>query len=141
MRRYAPTIFIAPLLLGIGVGCSNSPPPPAKVSTAPAGDQKQEDDRDNPMVKEARSDTEAVLKDLLAGKYDDDPNFAPVARRVKSFQSWSIESQHIDPDNPKAVNFRGTLKGPHGEETFTASMVKQQNGKWMIGYFQGPNPK
>jgi hypothetical protein len=93
------------------------------------------------MVKEARADTEAVLNDLLAGKYDNDPNFAPVAQKVKGFQSWSLERQQIDPDNPKAVNFSGTLKGSSGEATFTASMVKQQNGKWMIGYFSGPNRK
>jgi hypothetical protein len=49
--------------------------------------------------------------------------------------------QDIDPDNPKAVNFSGTLKGPKGEATFVASTVKRQNNKWRIGYFQGPVPK
>ena len=140
MRRHAPRILIAPLLLGIGVGCTNSSPTPPRVSTPPK-DQKQKDDRDDPLVKEARADTEVVLNDLLAGKYDEDPDFAPVARKVKGFQSWSIETQNLDPDSPRAVNFGGTLKGPKGEATFLASMRKQQNGKWMIGYFSGPNPK
>ena len=93
------------------------------------------------LVKEARRDTEATLSDLCAGKYDNDPQFAPVARKVKGFRSWSIETQEIVPNLPKAVRFGGTLKGPNGEATFTATMVKQQNGKWMIGTFEGPNPK
>ena len=93
------------------------------------------------MVKEARADTEAVLNDLLAGKLDNDSDFAPVAPKLKGFQSWSIERATIDRDNPKSVKFTGTLKGPQGEATFVASMVKQQNGKWMIGYFQGPDAK
>jgi hypothetical protein len=104
-------------------------------------DLKQKDDRDDPMVKEARSDTEAALNDLLAGKYDNDSDFAPVARKVKGFRSWSIEGQSSDPADRKAVNFSGTLKGPHGEAAFVASMVKQRNGRWMIGHFQGPDPK
>ncbi len=141
MRRHAPAIFIITLFLGFGVSCTNSRPNPPGTSTARTDDHTQKDDRDDPMVKEARSDTEAVLNDLLAGKYDNDPNFAPVAHKLKGFQSWSIERQNLDPDNPKAVNFRGTLKGPQGEARFVASMVKQQNSKWMIGWFQGPHPK
>jgi hypothetical protein len=141
MREHTATIFIAALFLGIGVGCANYTPAPPKASTTPTEAAKQKDDRDNPMVKEARSDTEAILNDLLAGKYDNDPDFAPVAGKLRGFQSWSIQGEQIDPDSPKAVNFSGTLKGPRGEATFTASMTKQQDGKWMIGYFSGPDLK
>lgn len=141
MRRHTPIIVIAPLLLGIGVGCTNSSPTPPRVSTAPTEGQKEKDDRDKPVVKEARADTEVVLNDLLAGKYEEDSNFAVLDRKLKGFQSWSIETQKMDADDPRAVNFSGTLKGPRGEATFTALMVKQQNGKWMIGTFSGPNPK
>jgi hypothetical protein len=141
MRRNEAAIVIIALLLGMGAGCTNSSPTSPKASTAPSEDAKQKDDRDDPMMKEARSDAEAVLNDLLAGKLDNDPNLAPVAGKLKGFRSWSIQSQSIDPDNRKAVNFSGTLKGPQGEKTFVASMVKQQNGKWTIGYFQGPDPK
>jgi hypothetical protein len=139
MARMANSTCMVALAVGlVGVGCTTSHPTPAGPNTAAV---EVPDDRNDPIVKEARSDTEAVLNDLLAGKYDNDPNFAPVARKLKGFRSWSIERQNIDPDNRKAVNFRGTLKGPQGEATFVASMVKQQNGKWMIGYFQGPDPK
>jgi hypothetical protein len=141
MSQHASAIFVISLLFGVGVGCTNSRPTPPGTSTAPTEDPKQKDDRDDPMVKGARSDTEVVLNDLLAGKLDNDSNFAPVALKLKGFRSWSIERQNIDPTNPKAVNFSGTLKGPQGEATFVASMVKQQNGKWMIGYFSGPDPK
>jgi hypothetical protein len=132
MNKYAPIFIIVTLL-----GCA--PPTPPKAAAPPAAPKKN--DADNPLVKEARPDTEAVLSDLLAGKYDDDPSFAPVARKVNGFQSWSIETQEVDPGNPKMVNFGGTLDGPNGEATFTVGMVKQQNGKWMIGTFSGPNPK
>jgi hypothetical protein len=82
------------------------------------------------------------MNDLLAGKLDNDMSLAPVARKLKGFRSWSIERQNIDPSHdPKAVIFAGTLKGPQGEATFVAMMVKQQNGRWMIGSFKGPDPK
>lgn len=97
--------------------------------------------RDDLTVKDARSDAEAVLNDLLAGKSDDDPNLAPLARKIKGFQSYAIETQNIDSDNPKAVKFNGTLIGPQIEATFVSWMVKQPNGRWMISHFQGPNPK
>lgn len=126
MKQYAPTIFISALLLGVGIGCTNSNPTPPKVSTPAPEEQEQKDDRDNPMVREAMSDTEKVLNDLLAGKYDEDPNWAILAKKLKGFQSWSITTRNIDPDHPQAVNFGGTLKGQQVEATFTASMVKQQ---------------
>jgi hypothetical protein len=140
MRHYGPVLMFAALTL-IGGGCNNSRPTLPKVNPGPAEGRNEKDDRDNPLVKEAKPDTEGILNDLLAGKDDNDPDLGPVARKVKGYQSWSIERQSLDPDDPKAVNFTGTLKGPKGEATFTASMKKQQNGKWMIGHFSGPNPK
>jgi hypothetical protein len=140
MGRHAPATIIFTLLLLMGMGCSNSRPTPPVATIVPV--PKQKDDRDDPMVKEARSDTEALLNDLLAGKLDNDQSLAPVARKLKGFRSWSIERQDIDLSHePKAVKFTGTLKGPQGEATFVAMMVKQQNGRWMIGYFKGPDPK
>ena len=140
MGRHAPAIITMTLLLWIGVGCSKPPPTPPVAATLPG--PPQTDDHDDPMVKEARSDTEAILNDLLAGKLDNDTSLAPVARKLKGFRSWSIERENIDPSHdPKAVKFTGTLKGPQGEATFVAMMVKQQNGKWMIGSFTGPDPK
>jgi hypothetical protein len=122
-----------------GVGCTPSSHAPSPTGAAPAIPKKN--DADNPMVKESRPDTESILNDLIAGKYDKDQNFYPIARKLKGFRSWSIDSQEVVPDPPKAVRFGGTLKGPTGEATFTVTMVKQQNGKWMIGTFEGPNPK
>jgi hypothetical protein len=141
MRPHSPAIFVLILFLGIVVGGAKPRPAPTGTSTSQIEDPKRTDDSDDPMVKEARSDTEAVLRDLLTGKLDNDPTLAPVARKLKGFRSWSIERQKIDRDNPKTVKFSGTLKAPQGEATFVASMVKQQNGKWMIGYFQGPDSK
>ena len=139
MRRHTLAALIAPLFLG--VGCTNSGPAPPRATTGPTPAPERKDDRDDPVVKEAKAGTEVVLADLLAGKYDDDPSFAPVARRVKGFRAWSIESQRIDPDSPRTVSFGGTLSGPPGEATFIASMTRQQDGRWMIGHFSGPRRK
>ena len=133
------TASLAGLLPLLAAGCMPAAPP--APAPAPAPNAPVKDDRDDPLVKEALPDTEAVLTDLLAGKYDDDPDLAPVARKVKGYRSWTIDRQERDPDHRTAVNFTGTLTGPTGQATFTASMVKQRNGKWMIGYFMPPQPK
>jgi hypothetical protein len=130
--------LILAFLCGICVACRPAAPP--RVA-APAPAVEKPDDTDNPLVKEARPEMDSTLKDLLEGKYDNDENYAPIARKVKGFQSWSIDRQEVVPDLAKGVRFRGTLKGPTSEATFAATMVQQNSGKWMIGAFQGPNPK
>jgi hypothetical protein len=141
MKRYTLMLVMVAPLCGSGVGCGPSAPSPSTPPTGAASAAPKKNDADNSLVKEARPDTEATLNDLIVGKYDNDQNFYPIARKLKGFRSWSIDSQEVVPDLPKAVRFGGTLKGPTGEATFTATMVKQQNGKWMIGTFEGPNPK
>ena len=131
------------LLLGAGAGCttSDSPvPPPAGKPSAPPRPAKR-GDADNPLVKEARPDTEAVLDDLLAGRTHGDSGLARLARKVAGYRSWTIERQVVDPDDRKSVTFDGTLKGPSGDAGFRVHMVKQRDGGWMIGYFDGPYPK
>ena len=98
------------------------------------------EDADNPLVKEARPDTEAVLDDLLAGRTHGDSGLARLARKVAGYTSWTIEGQEVEPNVRKSVKFDGTLKGPSGEAGFTVLMVKQRDGRWMIGTFSGPNP-
>ncbi len=136
MRKYSRTVFTI-FLCWFGTGCTPVMPP--KAANPPAVPKKSV--ADNPLVMEALPDTEAILKDLLAGVYDDDPSLSPVARKVKGFQSWAFETLDPNPDLPQSVNFSGILKGPKGEAEFTALMVKQQNGKWMIGTFSGPNAR
>jgi hypothetical protein len=141
MKAHATANVIVTVILGIMAGCTRPGPTPPAASTPSIEAPKPKDNSDDPVVKEARSDTEAVLNDLLAGKLDNDPNLAPLARKLKGYRVWSIDRQSIERDNPQTVKFNGTLKGPQGEATFLATMVKQQNGKWMIGHFQGPDPK
>src|SRR5579872_1069913 len=125
MQKYSRNVFVIALLSGIGIGCT----PSAPLSGPSTRSAPKTDASDNPLVKEARPDTEAVLKDLLAGEYDDDPTLSPVARKIKGFQSWAFETEEINPDLPQAVNFGGILNGPKGEANFAVLMVKQQNGK------------
>ncbi len=100
---------------------------------APVGDQS--------TVQEARAAAEGILNDLLAGKLDNDPQLGRLPAKVQGFRSWSIESQELKSDNPRAVTFRGTLTGAGGEAHFTLLLVKQADDRWAIGSFGGPNPK
>src|SRR4051812_29123055 len=122
MRRYTRTVFTILLLFAFHGGCKPTMPPKAASPSA----IPKKSVADNPLVKEALPDTEAILQDLLAGIYDDDPTLSPVARKVKGFQSWSFETLEPNPDLPPSVNFSGILKGPKGEADFTVLMVKQQ---------------
>ena len=104
---------------------SSSPIPSPLLSLPSTPVVPKKDDADTPIVKEARPDTEAILNDLIAGKYDNDGQFAPVARKVKGFQSWSIETQEIDPDRPKeAVHFGGPVMVDRG------FVLHQPLGEW-----------
>ena len=143
MRYPRPTVLLAALLLGAGAGCptSDSPvPPPAGKPSAPSRPVKIQE-ADDPMVKEARPDTEAVLNDLIAGETHGDSGLARLAQKVAGYRSWTIEGQEVGPDVPESVKFEGTLKGPSGDAGFTVLMVKQRNGRWMIATFSGPDPK
>ena len=136
VRRETGYIVVTLALFASAGGCGDreTPPPAAPVAEHPA----RKNDAEHPRVKESRADTEAFLNDLLAGKYDADASFAPVARRVKGYTKWDIDSQEADPDNPGAVHIGGTLSGPAGQSRFRASMHRQQNGRWMLGWFDTP---
>jgi len=82
-----------------------APAPKAEEPDAPKGEAIAD-----PVLREARDQVDAVLKDLLAGKLDQDENFAPVARKLKGYQSWSIKSQQLARDG--AADFRGVLTAP-----------------------------
>ncbi len=138
MKKHLLMVVLTALACGVGSGCT-PPSTPPKQTVAPVA--PEEDAADKPLVKEARPDTEAVLDDLLAGRFHDDSILARLGQKLNGFQSWSIETQRIDPDLPKGVHFGGVLKGPRGDATFAVLMVKQQDGKWKIGGFSGPSPK
>jgi hypothetical protein len=129
------------LVLAIGAGC-NKPvavaPKPA-TRAVPASAPKKDAD-ENPTAKEVRAETGRILDDLLAGKYDDDPSYAPIARKLKGFTSCSIQTAALERDSPQTVKVEGTLAGANREATFSALIVKQEaTGRWMIGTFSGPN--
>jgi hypothetical protein len=128
------------LLMCFAAGCSNSGRPPKNPVPEPLVIENPEDDADDPMVKEAREETEFILKNVLSGKTGDDSGLAQIAAKVKGFESWTIDKQELKPGEPKTATFTGVLTGPGGEATFKVSMTKQINGKWAIGTFQGPNP-
>jgi hypothetical protein len=90
-------------------------------------------------LREARDQADAVLGGLLAGKFDDDPDLWPVARKLKGYQSCAIKSQQLVREG--AADFRGVLTGPAVRARFDMSLMKQANGKWAIGTFSGPNPE
>jgi len=129
--------LVAAITSGCGKPVAVAPTlaPPA----APTGAPRQDAD-ETPLVKEVRAETGTILDDLLAGKYDDDPSYAPIARKLKGFRSWSIQTAALDKDSPPTVKVEGTLVGANRDATFSALIVKQEaTGRWMIGSFNGPN--
>jgi hypothetical protein len=126
------------LIFALGCGNREVPRP---VAIAPEPPQARKNTPDDPLVKQARADTEAFLTDLLAGKYDGDTNYAPVARRAKGYTQWTVDTWAVDPDSPETVFVSGKMSGPAGEATFAASVRRQQNGRWMAGTFSGPKSK
>jgi hypothetical protein len=111
--------------------------PQAEELDAPTGEAIAD-----PVLREARAQVDEVLADLLAGKLDQDEKVAPVARKLKGYQSWSIKSQQLVQDG--AADFRGVLTAPGARASFDIHFVKQGSGKWAIGTFGGPieeNPR
>ena len=79
----------------------------------------------------------SAVPSLLAGKLDNDPDLAVVAKKVKGYQSGSIKAQEIVREG--TAQFRGLLTGPAGRAKFDMTLVKQGDGRWAIGIFSGPN--
>jgi hypothetical protein len=91
----------------------------------------------DPVLRQAREQADSILGGLLAGKFDQDPDLWPVARKVKGFQSWAIKSQRVAREG--AAEFRGVLTRPGDAARFDVTLVKQVSGKWAVGTFSGPN--
>jgi hypothetical protein len=82
-----------------------------------------------------------MMARILSGKGDDDPDLAPVARKLKPYTTWAVTSAQRETGDPPAWTFGGWVEGPQGTSTFSVRMVKQKNGAWAVGYLRGPNPK
>jgi hypothetical protein len=133
---------LAGLLFTLVCGCGPAARGPA--GAAPAAKPLEPDAPEgeaiaDPVLREAREQADAILDGLLAGKFDQDQELWPVARKLKGFQSASIKSEEIV--RAGAADFRGILIGPAGRARFDMHLVKQKNGKWAVGTFGGPNPE
>jgi hypothetical protein len=93
----------------------------------------------DPVLREAREQADHILDGLFAGKFDQDQDLWPVARKLKGYRSGSVRSQAVVREG--AAEFRGVLTGPAGRARFTMTLVKQANGTWAVGTFSGPNPE
>ena len=135
MRFRSWIVFLAVF----AAGCSNAGPVPKKPAPAPVAAEK--DDADDPIVKEAKADTDGVLKNVLAGKTDNDSMLDHLSAKLNGFDSATIERQKLVPGELKSVRFDGTLKGRRGEAKFSLLMVEQESGKWAIATFGEPSSK
>jgi hypothetical protein len=124
-----PVIVIAVFVVGCGTQET-----PIDESAKPT----RKNAADHLRAKEARADTEKALNGLLAGSYDDDAELAPVAKRLKGFTKWTIDSREVDPESPGTLLIGGRLSGPAGEARFSASMHRMVDGHWELGTFNGP---
>lgn len=144
MRK--PTLtkgFVAVLCVLFSDGCVKPVSvPPGGGNTSKPAEAKKKPLSDDPMIKEARGELQTLLDGLMTGKFADDSKQGlwVVARKLRSYKSWSLESEGADRDLLQAVSFRCIVEGPPGPASFTVLMVKQQNGKWMPGTMSGPDP-
>ena len=145
MRVYALTEALLVCLIAIaGSGCNRrvplaGPPPakgpvaaPAVIVEAPKGEAIED-----PVLREARAATDEILSGMLAGKAQDDTGSEQIARKIGGYKSAVITAQKMTRED--AAQFEGKLEGPGNRASFNATVVKQKNGKWAIGYFSGPN--
>jgi hypothetical protein len=129
-------------VLLLAVACAGCQPAAPKSGGGPAPkavepDAPKREAIADPVLREAREQVDAVLTDLLAGKFDQDENLAPIARKLKEYRSWSIKSQQLVREG--AADFRGLLTAPGCQASFDIHFVKQARGKWAIGTLGGPN--
>jgi hypothetical protein len=117
-----------------GGGGAPAPAPQAEEPDSPKGEAIAD-----PALREARDQADAVLAGLLAGKFDQDPDLWPAARKLKGYQSAAVKSQKLTGEN--AAEFEGALSGSAGRARFGLLLVKQQSGKWAVATFSGPYPE
>jgi len=129
------------LALGLGAGCSKTVTVAPAGPASPAGAEGGRDDHDDPAVRAARPDAEAFLNGLLAGQFDADPDYAPVAARVKGYATWAIRSERLtgEPGNP--IDYVCVLDGPAGKADWAFRMTRQQTGKWMLSTADRVTPR
>src|SRR5262249_4649459 len=82
---------------------------------------------DTPL-RQAREQFDGIMGGLLAGRYDADPELGPLARKLKGFGEWSVQSQKMTRGD--AAEFRGTLTAGVRRARFAATVVRQPGGKW-----------
>ena len=95
---------------------------------------------DDPVSLEARAMAGKIMDRLLTGQLEegDESGLATVAKALKGFDAWVIESQQKAEQGRSTIS--GRLTGPSGQAGFSVVIVKQESGKWMVGTFSGPNP-
>jgi hypothetical protein len=109
-----------------------NPAPRVEEADAPRGEAIVD-----PTLREARDQADALMARLLAGQLDNDPDVAPLARKLKGYHACAIKGQQVVREN--AAEFRGVLTGPAAHARFSMTVVKQANGPWAIGHFSGPD--
>jgi hypothetical protein len=92
----------------------------------------------DPKLREARWQNDAILTELFAGKAEG-ADLARIAEKTKKFRAFSVKSQKMIREG--AAEFAGVLSGPDARAGFRLTLVKQDDGKWAIATFSGPNPE
>jgi hypothetical protein len=128
-------------LIAIAVsGCNRLAAPPVKgpaVAPAVIVEAPKGDEIEDPVLREARAATDEILSSMLAVKAQEDSGSERIAKKIGTYQAAVITSQKMT--GKDAARFEGKLTAPTAQASFQATVVKQQNGKWAIGSFSGPN--
>jgi hypothetical protein len=91
----------------------------------------------DPRLRQAREQLDRILEGLLAGRFDQDQDLWPVARKLKGYQSWAIKSQRMVREG--TAEFQGILSGSGTAARFTVTLVQHASGQWAVGAFSGPD--
>jgi hypothetical protein len=132
-----PVVVSSNLRSGFAGNGSNSGNTVPAVTNAVAPGLIADDDSEGQAA--AAAMTDAMMR-MLSGKGDDDPDLAPLARKLKAYQTWAVTSAQRETRDPPAWTFGGWVEGPQGASSISVRMVKQQKGGWAPGSMSGPNP-
>jgi hypothetical protein len=131
--------FLSVAFLIAACGCNQNQAKNQPAAVKGGVERKNEPLPDDPASKESRAAAGEILDRLLAGKLaESESSLEHRAKALKGFRSWSIESQQQKEED--RATFDGLVAGPSGNARFKMILVKQQNGKWAVGVFSGPNP-
>jgi hypothetical protein len=93
---------------------------------------------DNIGLSAAQTAATALLDDLIARKFDGDPELGVLANKLSEYHGWNVYKQT---GGEKQWVFTGYFHSINGWADFALTMVKQGDGSWKMATMSGPTRK